>query len=156
MRMRFCATMRRPAFSITALMAPVRLRAVASGLMIENVRSTAIGVLFGKVLGDGLIESMPARGKAAWRCRAVGMARLDRVGATLVLALVRDSKEGAHKGRPYGGSAQHWRARQCFRYRRRLHWQPSHRDKMNISSLGDFLLNIHHQRCVITKILRFL
>src|ERR1700757_647262 len=42
MRMRFCATMRRPAFSIRALMAPVRLRAVASGLMIENVRSIAI------------------------------------------------------------------------------------------------------------------
>src|SRR5438874_1147908 len=42
MRMRFCATMRRPAFSITALTAPVRLRAVASGLMIEKVRSMAM------------------------------------------------------------------------------------------------------------------
>src|SRR6476660_4701624 len=42
MRMRFCATIRRPAFSITALTAPVRLRAVASGLMIEKVRSMAI------------------------------------------------------------------------------------------------------------------
>ena len=42
MRMRFCATMRRPAFSITALIAPVRLRAVASGLMIEKVRSIAM------------------------------------------------------------------------------------------------------------------
>src|ERR1700754_3776830 len=42
MRMRFCATMRRPAFSISALTAPVRLRAVASGLMIEKVRSIAM------------------------------------------------------------------------------------------------------------------
>src|SRR6202012_3251341 len=39
MRMRFCATMRRPASSITALTLPVRLRRVASGLMIEKVRS---------------------------------------------------------------------------------------------------------------------
>src|SRR3712207_4716728 len=42
MRMRFCAMMRRPAFSITALMAPVRLRWVASGLRMEKVRSTAM------------------------------------------------------------------------------------------------------------------
>src|SRR5437660_7704632 len=42
MRMRFCATMRRPAFSITAFTAPVRLRAVASGLIIEKVRSMAM------------------------------------------------------------------------------------------------------------------
>src|SRR5215475_6090501 len=42
MRMRFWPTMRRPAFSITALTAPVRLRSVASGLMIENVRSIAM------------------------------------------------------------------------------------------------------------------
>src|SRR5690348_2059277 len=49
MRTRFCATMRSPACSIIALMAPVRLRAVASGLMIENVRSIAIKpVLEGK------------------------------------------------------------------------------------------------------------
>src|SRR5262245_33019688 len=34
--------MRKPACSIMALIAPVRLRAVASGLMIENVRSIAI------------------------------------------------------------------------------------------------------------------
>src|SRR5262249_9998369 len=40
--MRFCATIRRPAFSISALTAPVRLRAVASGLMIEKVRSVAM------------------------------------------------------------------------------------------------------------------
>src|SRR5437763_12225203 len=42
MRTRFCATMRRPAASIMALIAPVRLRPVASGLMIDKVRSTAI------------------------------------------------------------------------------------------------------------------
>jgi hypothetical protein len=34
--------MRNPAFSISALIAPVRLRAVASGLMIEKVRSIAM------------------------------------------------------------------------------------------------------------------
>jgi hypothetical protein len=43
MRTRFCATMRRPAPSMIALIAPVRLRRVASGLMIEKVRSTAVG-----------------------------------------------------------------------------------------------------------------
>src|SRR5437764_1329458 len=42
MRTRFCATMRRPAASIMALIAPARLRRIASGLMIEKVRSTAI------------------------------------------------------------------------------------------------------------------
>src|SRR5947207_15869108 len=46
MRTRFCATMRKPAPSIIALIAPVRFRSVASGLMIENVRSTAIGHSF--------------------------------------------------------------------------------------------------------------
>src|SRR3982751_2397809 len=45
MRTRRCAMMRRPACSIIALIAPVRLRAVASGLMMENVRSTAIDYL---------------------------------------------------------------------------------------------------------------
>src|SRR5690349_4582886 len=42
MRMRFWATIRSPAFSINALTAPVRLRSVASGLMIEKVRSIAM------------------------------------------------------------------------------------------------------------------
>src|SRR3954447_22979014 len=42
MRMRFWATIRSPAFSISALIAPVKLRAVASGLMIEKVRSIAM------------------------------------------------------------------------------------------------------------------
>src|SRR6476620_824338 len=46
MRTRFCATTRSPAFSIMALMAPVRLRSVASGLRIEKVRSIAIGSSF--------------------------------------------------------------------------------------------------------------
>src|SRR5262249_44732877 len=79
--MRFCATMRRPAFSITALMAPVRLRAVASGLMIENVRSTAIGVPLREIWVSGLIESMPACGKAqALSYRAAGLAGLNLGG----------------------------------------------------------------------------
>jgi len=43
--------MRRPAFSIIALMAPVRLRAVASGLMIENVRSIDIKFSFWELQG---------------------------------------------------------------------------------------------------------
>jgi hypothetical protein len=38
--------MRKPACSIMALIAPVRLRAVASGLMIEKVRSTVMGLFF--------------------------------------------------------------------------------------------------------------
>jgi hypothetical protein len=42
MQIRFWATMRSPAFSIKALTAPVRLRSVASGLMIEKVRSIAM------------------------------------------------------------------------------------------------------------------
>src|SRR3979411_2716840 len=42
MRIRFWATMRSPAFSISALMAPVRLRAVASGLLMEKVRWIAM------------------------------------------------------------------------------------------------------------------
>src|SRR6516225_4972544 len=46
MRVRLCATIRKPAPSIIALIAPVKLRAVASGLMIEKVRSIAIGLFF--------------------------------------------------------------------------------------------------------------
>src|SRR5215472_4595947 len=40
--MRFWATMRRPFSSNRALILPVRFRRVASGLMIEKVRSTAM------------------------------------------------------------------------------------------------------------------
>src|SRR5579871_2841675 len=47
MQTRFCATMRSPAFSINAFTAPVRLRAVASGLMIEKVRSIGMTSSFG-------------------------------------------------------------------------------------------------------------
>ena len=46
MRVRFCATMRKPARSIISLIAPVKLRAVASGLMIEKVRSIAMASFF--------------------------------------------------------------------------------------------------------------
>jgi hypothetical protein len=45
---RFCAMIRKPDFSIMALIAPVRLRAVASGLRIEKVRSIAIKISFEK------------------------------------------------------------------------------------------------------------
>src|SRR6476660_3288500 len=65
MRMRFCATIRRPAFSITALTAPVRFRAVASGLMIEKVRSIAMICPWKTAGGEvaGLISAAPALGK---------------------------------------------------------------------------------------------
>ena len=39
-----CATTRRPASSNLAMILPVRFRRVASGLMIERVRSTAMGI----------------------------------------------------------------------------------------------------------------
>ena len=45
------AMIRKPACSIMALTAPVRFRAVASGLMIEKVRSLAIVGSFGNVAG---------------------------------------------------------------------------------------------------------
>src|SRR5579859_4179609 len=48
--MRRCATMRRPAASRQALILPVRFRRVASGLMIDSVRSVAICLLL--VVGD--------------------------------------------------------------------------------------------------------
>src|SRR5436189_6269165 len=57
MRTRFCATMRRPACSIKALIAPVRLRAVASGLMIEKVRSIAIGPALKREDGESRIAA---------------------------------------------------------------------------------------------------
>src|SRR6478609_1504878 len=47
MWMRLDATTRRPASSSILVTAPVRLRRVASGLMIEKVRVTAIGLSFG-------------------------------------------------------------------------------------------------------------
>src|ERR1044072_6153326 len=61
--MRFCATMRRPAFSITALTAPVRLRAVASGVMIEKVRSIAMSFPWDTTGVAGLISAAPRLGK---------------------------------------------------------------------------------------------
>src|SRR5262245_29393379 len=91
MRMRLWPTILRPAFSMTALMAPVRLRAVASGLMIENVRSTAIGVLFQRdeILGGRLIESMQSPGKAA---RSPCGRRLRGLRALCVAAAIKSSR----------------------------------------------------------------
>src|SRR6478735_6943435 len=65
MRMRFWATTRSPAFSISALTAPVRLRSVASGLMIEKVRSIAIAYVLAKrwLESWGLISAPPHDGK---------------------------------------------------------------------------------------------
>src|SRR6202035_5526503 len=65
MRTRFCATMRRPTCSIMALIAPVRLRAVASGLMIEKVRSIAITTSFAERADAvrGLIAAARGSGK---------------------------------------------------------------------------------------------
>ena len=45
-RMGFCAMIRSPACSIMAVIAPVRLRSVASGLMMEKVRSIVIVMVF--------------------------------------------------------------------------------------------------------------
>jgi hypothetical protein len=69
MRVRFCAMMRKPARSIMSLIAPVKLRAVASGLMIEKVRSIVIALFFKEGRERGvrlrrLIASVPKRGKA--------------------------------------------------------------------------------------------
>src|SRR5215212_8732318 len=66
MRMRFWATIRKPAFSISALTAPVRLRSVASGLRIEKVRSIAIVYVLAKHAGwrvAALISAPPHDGK---------------------------------------------------------------------------------------------
>src|ERR1051326_948240 len=63
MRMRFCATIRKPAFSIRALIAPVMFRPVASGLMIEKVRSIAMMFPWnngGRICG-AYIGAMPDR-----------------------------------------------------------------------------------------------
>src|SRR3954449_7132819 len=50
--------MRSPAFSIRALIAPVRLRAVASGLIIEKVRSIAMNFVLAEADGSwGLIST---------------------------------------------------------------------------------------------------
>src|SRR3569623_1805751 len=86
MRMRFWATMRRPAFSISALTAPVRLRAVASGLMIEKVRS--IAMVFGPQING--MWSWPrlyrwlARRQALWAQVPVAVtARIYNIFATV-------------------------------------------------------------------------
>src|SRR5690606_18918880 len=52
MRMRLLATTRRPASSSILVIAPVRLRRVASGLMIEKVRVTAMGGSFETASGN--------------------------------------------------------------------------------------------------------
>src|SRR5262245_892156 len=69
MRTRFWATMRRPACSIIALIAPVRLRAVASGLMIEKVRSIAMGLLFRESRARARVNA--ARRRWAGRSRTI-------------------------------------------------------------------------------------
>src|SRR5882757_3076576 len=76
MRMRFWATIRKPAFSISALTAPVRLRSVASGLMIEKVRSIAIELRPYKTLGGSCRAYIGAIWRRqATRCRVI--ARFD-------------------------------------------------------------------------------
>src|SRR4051812_25164928 len=78
MRMRFWATIRKPAFSISALTAPVRLRSVASGLMIEKVRSIAIELRPYKTLGGSCRAYIGAIWRRqATRCRVI--ARLDGI-----------------------------------------------------------------------------
>src|SRR6516162_2136740 len=77
MRVRLCAMIRKPAPSIMALIAPVKLRAVASGLMIEKVRSIAIGFFFKE-------ENAGARIAAAYSDHAPA-----RQGVTKALAIER-------------------------------------------------------------------
>src|SRR3954465_11022164 len=55
----FWANIRSPAFSITALIAPVRLRAVASGLIIEKVRS--IAMISSLISADGRLRGLYRR-----------------------------------------------------------------------------------------------
>src|SRR5579872_3534212 len=66
MRTRFCATIRRLAFSMMALIAPVILRSVASGLRIEKVRSSAIGYSFTGTDRRDYAVSLATRGRAAY------------------------------------------------------------------------------------------
>src|SRR5215204_778110 len=63
MWMRLLATTRRPESSSILVTAPVRLRLVASGLMIEKVRETAIGEFLAGVgeLRAPLARRSPAR-----------------------------------------------------------------------------------------------
>src|SRR5215467_15483417 len=77
MRVRLCAMIRKPAPSIMALIAPVKLRAVASGLMIEKVRSIGIGLFFKE-------ENAGARIAAAYSDHAPA-----RQGVTKALAVER-------------------------------------------------------------------
>src|SRR5512135_2202329 len=72
MRTRFCATIRRPAFSIMALMAPVRLRSVASGLSIEKVRAIAIGSSFTETNRKVYGVSLEKWGRAAYTGETFG------------------------------------------------------------------------------------
>src|SRR4051812_41305577 len=92
MRTRFCATIRRPACSIMALTAPVRLRAVASGLMIEKVRSSAI-----------VFRSFGLR-KRTWSRCAGGRRAYSRRAAMQQATRYRDTEPGWH--RPVRGQAE--------------------------------------------------
>src|SRR5690348_5245969 len=88
MRTRFCATMRKPAFSIMALIAPVRLRSVASGLRIEKVRSRAIVDIPSVKLIGRLTESRWfGRLAAAYTGRPGGRQDAGRRGGTDEIAL---------------------------------------------------------------------
>src|SRR3954469_1185214 len=62
--MRFCATIRSPAPSNTALILPVRFRRVASGLMMESVRSVMCVLQGG---GRGALGHAPPLGKRVVR-----------------------------------------------------------------------------------------
>src|SRR6478752_6654459 len=83
MWMRFDATTRRPPSSSILVTAPVRLRRVASGLMIENVRVTAIGLSLG-YRGDLRAPlAAGARRRKVLRTRAIRLAlhlTADKVG----------------------------------------------------------------------------
>src|SRR5579862_3537486 len=102
MRMRRWATMRRPASSITALILPVRFRLVASGLMIEKVRSVM-----------SLFASLNWRGEerraARWRALYLPDRRSPRRCGATVLTDRHDGDVSVCYGpaRSGGGAASH-------------------------------------------------
>src|SRR5437867_6730247 len=63
-RSRFCATILRPFCSKRWLIAPVKLRRVASGLMIDRVRTMAMEALAAQRKGAGYSETQSQRQSA--------------------------------------------------------------------------------------------
>src|ERR1700751_4813503 len=98
MRMRLEATTRSPASSSIAVTAPVRLRRVASGLMIENVRVTAMGMSFDVGIGRAPSgEAAGAQGRSMLQCSRKALAGLAPPSALLLPEVSLDSCEPAER-----------------------------------------------------------